>query len=569
MRDFRTEILQALSRATGRPPASIVLETPRDRAMGDHAFPCFALAKERREPPPKVAASLAPLLSDLGPAIGLRATGPYLNFTVDRATLARELLPAIRSAGERWGGGQDGSGRCAVVDFSSPNIAKPLSVGHLRSTVIGAAVYRLLAHRGFRCVGINHLGDWGAQYGRMIAAFKLWGDPARLESDPIPHLHELYVRFHEEEGKDASGKLSAQARTWFKALESGEENEARALWRRLTDLSLREFDRIYSLLGVRFDFVRGESHYEKDLAPTIERLVAAGVTKRSEGALIVDLEDAGMPPCILQTAEGTTLYATRDLAAALQRKKEFDFWKALYVVGADQRLHFRQLREVLKRLGLPWAEDVVHVDFGLMQIRAEEGVEKMSTRRGKAVHLEELLRRSIDLVRGILREKNPDLADTEAVARAVGVGAVVFHDLKNARVKDVVFDWKEVLNFDGETGPYLQYTHARLCSILRKAPVAPDPAKTDFGLLADAGDLLPVLAEFPRAVAEAGDRYEPSILSTYLLDLAQRANGFYRDHRVIGEDEALMRARLLLVEGARATLRVGLGLLGVAAPEEM
>lgn len=571
LRDFRTEIVEALARATGKPAAEVVLETPRDRALGDFAFPGFALAKERREAPPAIAAALAGKLASLAPVVSVRAAGPYVNFTVDRVALASEILPAIHAAGDRWGGSEEGRGRSVVVDFSSPNIAKPLSVGHLRSTVIGAAIVRLLAHRGFRCVGINHLGDWGAQYGRMIAAFKLWGDPARLEADPIPHLHELYVRFHEEEERDASGSLKAQARAWFKALESGEENEARALWRRLTELSLRAFDRVYSLLGVRFDFVRGESHYEKDLAPTIERLVDAGVTKTSGGALVVDLEDASMPPCILRTAEGTTLYATRDLAAAFQRKREFDFWRALYVVGADQRLHFRQLRAVLKKLGLPWAEEVVHVDFGLMQIRDEEegSVAKMSTRRGKAVHLEELLRRAIELVREILREKNPGLADSESVARAVGVGAVVFHDLKTARVKDVVFDWNEVLNFDGETGPYLQYTHARLRSILRKAPVAPDPAKTDFRLLADAGELLPVLADFPRAVAEAGDRYEPSILATYLLDLAKRANSFYRDHRVIGEDEALMGARLLLVEGVATTLRVGLRLLGVAAPEEM
>lgn len=571
MRKFRDRIASILASATGKAASEILLETPRDRALGDVAFPCFALAKERKQPPPKVAAEIAKAIAEADPAISARAAGPYVNFTVDRVVLAADVLPAIRAAGERWGGSDEGAGRAVVIDFSSPNIAKPLSVGHLRSTVIGAAIYRLLAHRGFRCVGINHLGDWGAQYGRMIAAFKRWGDPRRLEGEAIPHLHELYVRFHEEEEKDASGALTAEARAWFKALESGEENEARRLWRRLSEVSLREFDRVYALLGVRFDAVRGESFYEKELGPTIERLVRAGVTKTSEGALVVDLEEEGMPPCILRTAEGTTLYATRDLAAVFQRKREFDFWKALYVVGSDQRLHFRQMRAVLKRMELAWADDVVHVDFGMMQMRDEEsgGVEKMSSRRGRGVVLDEVLKRAVELVRGIVREKNPDLADAEGVARAVGVGAVVFHDLKNARVKDVVFDWKEVLNFDGETGPYLQYTQARLASILRKAPLAPDPAATDFALLRDAGDLLPVLADFPRAVADAGDRGEPSILATYLLDLAKRANGFYRDHRVIGTEEPLMRARLLLVDGARLTLRVGLRLLGVSAPDEM
>jgi len=565
MERFRRRILSLLAEATAKPPESIVLERPRDRAIADLAFPCFGLAKERREPPPKIAAAIAGALSGKIEDVEVRAAGPYVNFTIDRAALAAEVLPAILAEGDRWGGSEEGRGRTVVLDFSSPNIAKPFSVGHLRSTVIGAAIYRILAHGGHRCVGVNHLGDWGMQFGRLIVALRRWGDLSRLETDPIAHLHEIYVRFHEEEKGPDGPALVAEARAAFLALESGKENEERGLWRRLRELSLREFDRIYGMLGVRFDEIRGESHYETHLAPTIERLVGAGIATESEGALVVDLTEEKMPPCILRTADGTTLYATRDLAAAFDRKREFDFWKALYVVGSDQRLHFRQLRAVLRRLGPPWAEDVVHVDFGLLL----DPKGKMRTRAGNVVYLEEVLLSAVERVRRIVAEKNPDLADVEGVARAVGIGAVVFHDLKTSRVKDVDFDWDAVLNFDGETGPYLQYTHARFGSIVRKAGAEAGAEGIDFERLRDAGALLGRLADFPRIVGEAGARHEPSLLAGYLLDLATVANAFYRDHRVIGVEEPLHRARLLLVEGVRRTLRIGLGLLGVEAPEEM
>lgn len=563
MKRFERQIRDAIAAATGLPGEKLALEAPKNRELGDFAFPCFALAKEKKMAPPLLAEELAGKLHIAG--IAAKAAGPYLNFTIARSELAKALLPAILGARERYGADEEGKGRTIVIDYSSPNIAKPFGVGHLRSTVIGAAIKRILEFRGYSCVGVNHLGDWGMQFGRMMLAVKRYDaqEGFAKAADPTKALLELYVRIHQEEEQNPA--LKEEARAWFLKLESGKDAQAKRLWKLLIDSSWKEFERIYKMLGVAFENVQGESFYEDKLAQAIARIEKTGVTQISEGALIVDLEHEKLPPCLLRTGDGTTLYATRDLAAAFYRYETWKFHKALYVVGSDQRLHFRQLRAVLKKMQLPWAEDVVHIDFGMMNLK--EG--KMSTRKGRVVFLEEVLDRSIELVRKVIDEKNPDLKDREAVARAVGIGAIVFNDLKNNRVKDVLFDWDQVLNFDGETGPYVQYTYARLSSILRKSGKAVDPSKLDFKKFDEAGTLLALLGRFPKAIADAAANYEPSMLTSYALDVAQTANHFYKEHRVIGEAAEIEMARLAVVDAARTVLANGLRLLGIQAPEEM
>lgn len=563
MKRFEERIRAAIAAATGVAPEKLAIESPKNRELGDFAFPCFALAKEKKQAPPQLAEELAKKI--MTPGVISRATGPYVNFTIERRELAKALLPAILSNRDRYGFESEGAGRTIVIDYSSPNIAKPFGVGHLRSTVIGAALKRILEFRGFSCVGIDHLGDWGMQFGRMMLAVKRY-DPQESyaqAADPTKALLDLYVRIHQEE--ENTPALKDEARAWFLKLESGKDAEAKRLWKSLIDSSWKEFERIYKMLGVSFEQVQGESFYEDKLAGAIARIEKSGVTQISEGALIVDLEAEKLPPCLLRTGEGTTLYATRDLAAAFYRYETWKFHKALYVVGSDQRLHFRQLRAVLKKMSLPWAEDVIHIDFGMMNLK--EG--KMSTRKGRVIFLEEVLDRSIEMVRKVIEEKNPDLKDREAVAKSVGIGAVIFNDLKNNRVKDVLFDWEQVLNFDGETGPYVQYTHARLCSILRKSGKMPDPARLDYSRFDEAGTLLALLGRFPKALADAAASYEPSMLTSYILDVAQTANHFYKEHRVIGEPAEIEMARLAVVDAARTVIANGLRLLGITAPEEM
>ena len=572
MQRFSDSIREAIARHTSLAFEDVRLEHPRDPALGDLAFPCFVLAKAERKAPPVLAAELAAKLagSELQ-GIAAQATGPYVNFRVERGLLARVVLNGIQEQGAAYGGSDEGRGRTIVIDLSSPNIAKPMHVGHLRSTILGAALQRLHDALGYRTVGINHIGDWGAQFGKLVAAIQRWGGEVDLEGQPIRALLALYVRYHEEEPRDAT--LEQAARAAFQELESGVDGEVRRTWRRLTELSLREFQKIYDRLGVRFDLVRGEAFYEPHLRATIERVEAAGVTETSEGAEIVDLSaiEKGMPPCLLRKTDGTTLYATRDLAALFHRWEEFAFERCLYVVGSEQRLHFRQLKGVLKRMGLDWEQRVEHVDFGLL--RLPEG--KLSTRKGQVVFLDELLDEVVEEARRIVAEKNPDLPDRARVADAVGIGAVIFNDLKRERVKDVVFDKAEILSFEGETGPYLQYTHARLASILRKSqadptavPGQPAPLPT-YEQLDNAGAILVRLARFPEVVRSAARHAEPSEVSTYLLALARELNSWYVDNRVLGVDPALSAARLELVRGAKSVLGNGLRLLGLVPLEEM
>ncbi|MEX1023986.1 MAG: arginine--tRNA ligase [Planctomycetota bacterium] len=566
MNEFTDRLRAAIAEATGLAPDDVKLERPRDASMGDLAFPCFPLAKTLRKAPPKIAAELAERLAQ--PDISVVATGPYLNFRIERGALARSVVGAVLRAGNAYGGSDEGAGKTIVIDFSSPNIAKPMHVGHLRSTILGAAIKRLHDHLGYRTVGINHLGDWGSQFGKLIAALERWGDTVDLEAEPIRALLALYVRYHEE--SDADPSLEARAREAFRELESGEEGDVRATWRRLTELSLREFQRVYDRLGVSFDHFRGEAWYEDKLDATVDRIVAAGVTDMSDGALIVDLEaqlGEGSPPCLLRKSDGTTLYATRDLAALFSRFVEFEFERCLYVVGSEQRLHFRQLKAVLERMGLDWEPRVEHVDFGLL--RLAEG--RLSTREGKVIFLDELLDRARAEALAVIAAKNPELPNKEEIAEQVGIGAVIFHDLKKERVKDVVFDWQEVLSFSGDTGPYCQWTHARLGSIVAKGEAAGFAAEAEFdaALLADADQLLLAMGGFGGVVRQAAREAEPSVLASWVADFAREVNRWYVDHRVVSEDEALSRARLALVRAAAIVINTSLGLLGVAAPARM
>ena len=570
MQRFADTIRTALAEATGLDAAALKLEKPRDVALGDFAFPCFVLAKELKQAPPAIAADLAGKLeAALAPTITAVATGPYLNFRVDGADLAEEVLLGAATAGDAYGASDEGAGRKVVIDMSSPNIAKPMHVGHLRSTILGAALYRMHGLLGYAPVSINHIGDWGSQFGKLVAAIDRWGDEVDVDGDPIPALLALYVRFHDEAEEDPS--LEEQARAAFRELESGVDGPVRATWRKITELSLAEFGKTYDRLGVDFDLVRGEAWYEDKLDATVERIEAAGITEQSEGALIVDLSSIRkkMAPCLLRKSDGTTLYATRDMAALFSRQDEFAFERCLYVVGSDQKLHFEQLKGVLKRMEAAWEPRVEHVAFGMM--RLPEG--KLSTRRGKVVFLSDVLDRAVEEAAKIIAEKNPDLAASDrgpVIAEEVGVGAIVFNDLKRERIKDVVFDWDEVLSFEGETGPYVQYTHARMCSILRKAEAAGEGGQTpDWAALDDARALVLALGRYPEAVRTAAAECEPSHLTQFLLGLCRELNSWYASSRVLGEAPGVTAARLALVDAARAVLHAGLGLLGVAAPDEM
>jgi arginyl-tRNA synthetase len=559
-------IRRAIADVAGLAEDEIRVEQPRDPKLGDFAFPCFPLAKARKEAPPKIAAELRDSLAAALPGVAVDAAGPYLNFRYEPPALADTILGAIEAQGARYGGSEEGAGRTIVIDLSSPNIAKPMHVGHLRSTIIGAAVQRLHALLGYRTVGINHIGDWGSQFGKLVVAIERWGETVDLEDDPIRSLLALYVRFHEEAKTNAD--LEEAARAAFRELESGVDGPVRATWRHLTELSLREFQKVYDRLGVTFDLVRGEAYYEPHLDQTVDRVVSSGVTEESEGALIVDLSSIreGMAPCLLRKTDGTTLYATRDLAAAFERWDEFAFERCLYVVGSDQILHFEQLKGVLLRMGLEWEPRVEHVPFGMMKL--PEG--KLSTREGKVVFLEDVLDRAVEGAREIILEKNPDLPELERIAEEVGVGAIVFNDLKRERVRDVVFQWDEVLTFEGETGPYVQYSHARLASIERKAAERGEGGDSpDLAILEDARHLLLALGRFPAVVESAATRAEPSEVSQYLLSLCRDLNSWYAKHRVLGEDPPVTAARLRLVRAARGVLANGLSLLGVAAPEAM
>ncbi|MDY6827218.1 MAG: arginine--tRNA ligase [Bacillota bacterium] len=569
MQKLKEEIGQVLAPLVDLDPSEVInlLEVPPESEFGDLAFPCYVLSKKLKKAPLLIARELSEKLADAEGHFWGKAEprGPYINFYIDPQAFGREILNQIWRQGLNYGHTNIGNGGNVPIDYSSPNIAKPFGVGHIRSTVIGHALYLIYRAMGYNSIGINHLGDWGTQFGKLIVAFERWGDQKELESDPVNYLYHLYVRFHQEADKDPA--LDDEARLWFKKLEKGEE-EATAYWKRFRQLSLENYAMIYDLLGIKFEYFHGESHYNKMLDDVIKLVLEKGIAKESEGALIVDLEPYGLPPVMLRKKDGATLYITRDLAAAIYRHERFNFARSLYVVGAEQTLHFQQLFKVLELLGFEWARDCVHVPFGL--IRFKEG--RMSTRAGKIILLDEVLQRSINLARQIIEEKNPDLEDKEYAARAVGIGAVRFGDLSNDRIKNIEFDWDKVLDFSGETAAYIQYAHARICSILRKAE--PDYRQWDdraVTLLTEEEELtlIKTLALLPDKIIASAENYRPSILARYLIDVAREFNRFYHHCPVLNSSNDLKHGRLLLIDATRQVIKNGLGLLGIIAPEEM
>lgn len=539
-----------------------LMNVPPDPAMGDFALPCFRFAKALRKSPVAIAQELAAAIPADDVIAQVSALNGYLNFKVNKAGLAKDVLARILCEGDRYGSSDVGGGRVVCIDYSSVNIAKPFHIGHLSTTVIGGALYRIFNFLGFKAVGINHLGDYGTQFGKLIAAYKKWGNREEVEKGGIHAINELYVRFNNE----ADEQMEAQAREYFRLIESGDK-EANELFDWFKSLTLAYVKTIYDRLHITFDSYAGERFYTDKMAPVVEELRQKGLLKESEGAQIVDLEPYGMPPALILRSDGASLYITRDLAAAIYRHDTYDFYKCLYVVAYQQNLHFKQLFKVLELMGKDWAKDMVHVAYGMVSL--EDGA--MSTRKGKVVWLEDVISRCVEKARTVLEEKNPALENKDTVAELVGVGAVAFGALCNNKIKDITFSYDRALNFDGETSVYLQYTCARAASVLAKAEAegiavgaVPDLTPCD----AEA-ELLKQLAVFPDAVVQAAEKYEPSIISRCLLDTAKLFNKFYLECKIMQAEGDVRTFRLALTKAALTTLKSGLALLGIGVPEKM
>lgn len=539
-----------------------ILEIPPKADMGDYAFPCFQLAKTLRKAPPMIASDIAEKIGDVDILERLEVKGAYLNFFLKKEMFVKSMME--NASVDNFGSSKEGVGKTICIDYSSPNVAKNFHVGHLRTTIIGNSLYKIYSKLGYKVERINHLGDWGTQFGKLIVAYKNWGTKEAVERDGVAELMRLYVKFHDEAAKD--DRLNDEARAWFTNMEQGNE-EALEIWKWFVDISLKEYKGTYNLLGMEFDHYMGESFYRDKTAAVVEKLTKANLLKESEGAQIVDLEEYNMAPCLIMKKDGSSIYATRDLAAIDYRKKTYNFEKCLYVTGQEQKLHFAQVFKVVELLGNEWAKDsLVHIPYGLVSL---EGA-KLSTRSGNIIYAEDILLEAIDKVKTIIAEKNPDLENKEEVAKIVGVGAILFHDLYNQRIKDVSFKWDKVLNFDGETGPYVQYTYCRCASILRTAD-HDENAAIDYSLLLDdeAIALLKDISRFPQVVKDAAEKYEPCVVARFAMDVAQSFSRFYNACRVNVEDDNLRNARVKLVSLTKNTLKDALDLLGIQCPEQM
>lgn len=547
-----------------------LLMLPPDTSMGDYALPCFRFAKALKKAPALIAEELKKnILSRPNPFAEVEAVNGYLNFKFDRAVEAGKVLSDVLKRGAEYGSSDEGAGKTVCIDYSSINIAKPFHIGHLSSTVIGAALYRMYLKLGYKPVGINHLGDWGTQFGKLIVAYKRWGDEEKLKKGGVTYLTEIYVRFHAEAEEDPA--LEDEARAWFKRIEDGDK-EALGLYDLFKSLTLEEVGKVYKRLGIEFDSYNGEAFYNDKMAPVIEKLEALNLITVSDGAKIVDLKEWGMSPCLLVKADGATLYATRDLAAAFYRKRTYDFYKSLYVVAYQQNLHFKQLFKVIELMGEEWYRDLVHVPFGMVSL--EDGT--MSTRKGKVVWLKDVLDKAVEKAALVIREKNENLVNAEAVSEMVGVGSVVFFALSNNRIKDITFSYDKVLNFDGETAPYVQYTNARAVSLLKKAGDLGEMFKEPLtetelkGLEGKEGEeLISLLSRFGQTVSEALEKYEPSVVTRYAIELAKAFNRYYLTTRILNGEPSVRRARIALVYAVHTVLEEALRLIGVKAPEEM
>ena len=564
--NYKEQLANLLSLPTGLDAQQIssLLEVPPDMTMGDFALPCFKLAKQMRKAPPAIAKQLYASFDKLPAWLErIEVAGGYLNFFLSRTQFACDILNQVSAKGEQYGSSDEGRGRNIVLDYSSINIAKPFHIGHLSTTVIGSALYKIFNFLGYHSIGVNHLGDWGTQFGKLISAYKRWGDHDTVEKGSIRALLDLYVRFHEEAEKNPS--LEEEGRAWFKKIEDGDP-EALSLFHWFKDLTLREVSKIYDILDVHFDSYAGESFYNDKMQPVIDELEAKGLLEESNGAKVVNLDAYDMPPCLILKSDGATLYATRDLACAFYRKRTYDFYKNLYVVAYQQNLHFKQLFKVIELMGYDWAKDMEHVAFGMVSMT--DGT--LSTRKGRVVFLEDVIAASIEKTKAIIEEKSPNLQDKEKTAQDIGVGALIYSTLSNSRIKDIVFDLDRILNFDGETGPYVQYTHARALSVLRKATSLPK-VQPDYEVLTcpQAFAIIKLIAEFPQTIRRAAEKYEPFFITRHITSLAQAFNKFYYDIRILDDNAAATAARIALVDSAATVIRIGLNLLGIHAPERM
>ncbi len=542
---------------------SALIEIPPKPEMGDFAFPCFRLAKTMHKAPQLIAADIKEAIGDVDFLDDIQVQGAYLNFFVNKEIFVKSMVDTALA--DNFGSSDMGEGQTICIDYSSPNVAKNFHVGHLRTTIIGNSLYKIFSKLGYKVVRINHLGDWGTQFGKLIVAYKAWGDEETVKRDGVAELMKLYVKFHEEAEKNPS--LNDEARAWFTKMEHGDE-EALRIWQWFKDISLIEYKRTYELLGMDFDYYLGESFYRDKTDAVVKKLKDANLLTESEGAKIVNLDEYDMAPCLILKNDGSTIYATRDLAAIFYRKETYNFSKCLYVTGQEQKLHFAQVFKVVELLGNDWAKDqLVHIPYGLVSL---EGA-KLSTRSGNVIYAEDILLEAISKIKEIIEEKNPNIPDKEETAKKIGVGAVLFNDLYNQRIKDVSFKWEKLLNFDGETGPYVQYTYARCSSIIRKVDDFVAGNDIDYSLLTDAEslDLLKEISRFPKVVVDASEKYEPSVVARFAVDVAQAFNKFYNANRINVEEKNVRDARMTMVHLTRKTIKDALLLLGIECPEQM
>lgn len=546
-----------------------LIEVPSDEKMGDYAFPCFKLAKVMRKSPNIIAEEVATKLKNSSLFESVENVNAYVNMKIKRESFIEDVLQEAVVKGNDFMKSDEGNGKTITIDYSSPNIAKPFHIGHIRSTVIGNSLYLIYKNLGYNVVRINHLGDYGTQFGKMIVAYRKWGNKEDVEREPIKTLLSYYTRFHDEAEKNP--ELDDEARRVFVKLENGDEEEV-ALWKWFREESLKEFEKVYKMLDIQFDSYAGESFYSDKIPGAIEEIESKNLMKESQNSQIIDLEEFGMAPALIKKSDGSTLYITRDIAAALYRKNTYDFYKSLYVVASQQDLHFKQLFKVVELMGYPWAKNCVHVQFGMVSLA--EGT--LSTRKGRVVFLEDVLNKAVERTKEVIKEKGVVSEDIDKVASEVGIGAVIFNELAHNRIKDYTFDWDKVLNFEGETGPYVQYTHARSCSILRKADKGiVEKAKAlnsiDYKVLAtDTGyELVKLIHKMPEVIREATERYEPSVITRHIVKIAQGFNRFYNEERILQSDKQETIAKVALVIATKNTIKNGLELLGIKAPEKM
>ena len=569
MIDFTKIIAEEIAKQIGLDTNEIkgFIEIPSNKDMGDYSFPCFKLAKELRKAPQMIATELKEKLEfDESTISKVEVVGGYLNFFVNSEAIAKSVFEEIDTKKENYGSSNIGEGKNIVIDYSSPNIAKPFHIGHLRSTVIGNSLYKIYKKLGYNCIGINHLGDYGTQFGKLIEGYKRWKDEYNIEENPIDELTKIYIRINNLCKEDES--VLEACRDNFKKLEEKDEY-CTVLWEKFRKLSLKEFQKVYDLLDIHFDSLNGEAFYSDKMQEIIDILDRSGKLVESEGARVINLDDKQMPPCLIEKSNGSTTYATRDLAAIMYRARTYNFDKALYVTSYEQILHFRQIFEVAKLLGLDekYIDGLTHIPFGMVQLKTG----KMSTREGNIIKLEDLLNEAISRSKEIMDTKNPDLENKDEIAKIIGIGAVIFNDLYNSRIKDESFDWDEMLNFNGETGPYLQYIYVRTNSIIQKAGYIPELKNVDFSKLRNenADKIIKMLYEFENTIKLSAEKYEPYIIARYLIDLAQAFSSFYNNYKIISDDKNAQDARLYLTYCVNIVLKSGAELLGMKMPEKM